>query len=253
MHPRIEILVGLLFLAFGATVACAQGVAQGVAQSGSKPVLELFTSQGCSSCPPADVLLKTYAERSDVIALSMPVDYWDHLGWKDTMASPRNTARQKAYARSLATGNIYTPQVVINGAEETVGSNKPAIEKAIASSSRAIAASRIEIAGNAQGNKVTVEVGSAGQGAPAQSATIWLAIVEPRVDVEIKHGENRGRKLTYYNVVRGMTPVGMWSGKPVTLELPQGAEMQAGKKCAVLLQSGDAGRILAATWVVAQR
>ena len=94
-------------------------------------VLELFTSQGCSSCPSADALLKSYAQRPGVIALSLSVDYWDHLGWKDTLASPKNTARQKAYAKALGTGNVYTPQIVINGVAETIGSNKSEIEKAI--------------------------------------------------------------------------------------------------------------------------
>ena len=258
MRPRLDFLVGLMVLglvpgaAFAQSVATAQTTAK-APPSEPKAVMELFTSQGCSSCPAADALLKKYAERQDVVALSLPVDYWDHLGWKDTLASPRNTARQKAYAKSLATGSIYTPQVVVNGFAQTVGSNQAEIDKAIQrtrfESGRDPGSRRISIGGRAEGNKLTVEIGGAEAGAAAASGTIWLAMVEPRVDVEIKHGENRGRKLSYYNVVTDMTQVGMWSGKPVTLELPLGDAVQAGNKCAVLLQTGDAGRILGAAWV----
>lgn len=263
MLPRSELVAGLSVLVLGACVGSGMPVAARAQTIASaqvdrkvavepKAVIELFTSQGCSSCPAADALLKTYAERPDVIALSLPVDYWDHLGWKDTLASPRYTARQKAYAKSLASGNVYTPQIVINGTVETVGSNRLEIDKAIQRTrldAPDAASRRIAITGRVEGNKVTVDVGAASSGAAAASGTIWLALVEPRVDVEIKHGENRGRTLSYYNVVREMTEVGMWSGKPVTLELPQGAALRAGKKGAVLLQAGDTGHMVAASWI----
>ena len=257
MQLRLDILVALIAVGLAPAAALAQGVAapqSGVrVQAGTKAVMELFTSQGCSSCPAADALLKTYADRQDVVALSLPVDYWDHLGWKDTLASPRNSARQKAYAKSLGTGNVYTPQVVVNGIAQAVGSNRTEIEQAIQrtrlDTGRDAGGRPIDITGKAEGNKLTVEIGAAPAGAPAASGTIWLAVVEPRVDVDIKHGENRGRKLEYYNVVTEMTPVGMWSGKSVTLELPHGDKVQAGKRCAVLLQAGDAGRVISVAWV----
>ena len=251
MHPRLEFLVGLgvLMLSAGGAIAQTETRVPTEQQAAAKPVLELFTSQGCSSCPAADALLKSYAERQDVVALSLPVDYWDHLGWKDTLASPRNTGRQKAYAKSLATGNVYTPQVVINGVAQAVGSNRTEIDKAIARTATGAGVRPVTITGKTAGDKLTLEIGGAQGSGAAPSTTVWLAIVDARVDVDIKHGENRGRKLSYYNVVRDMTPVGMWSGKAVTLELPHGAALQDGKKCAVFLQAGESGRIVSAAWI----
>lgn len=211
-------------------------------------VLELFTSQGCSSCPAADALLKTYTERPGVIALSLSVDYWDHLGWKDTLASPKHALRQKAYAKALGTGNVYTPQLVIDGAAETIGSNKALIEKAIGRTSAA-RKSGVAITARSDGKRVTIEVADGITEHLAGSGTIWLAVVSPQVDEKIKHGENRGRMLSYYNVVRELTAVGIWSGKPITLELPAGAVLEARNRSVVLLQSGEGGRIVSAAWV----
>lgn len=210
-------------------------------------VLELFTSQGCSSCPAADALLKVFAARPEILALSLSVDYWDHLGWKDTLALPKNALRQKAYAKKLGTGNVFTPQIVINGAEQAIGSNKSGIEKAIA----ATTASRnngVAVSARSNGNRVVIEIGDVGQPAAA-SGTVWLANVSPTVEVKIKHGENRGRVLSYTNVVREMTAVGMWSGKAMKLELPASAVMSPDNRCAVLLQAGEGGPILGAAWM----
>jgi hypothetical protein len=221
-----------------------------LAQTRSHPaVVELFTSQGCSSCPAADALLKTYAPRRDVIALSFAVDYWDHLGWKDTLASPKYTARQRAYAKSLGTGNVYTPQVVVNGAAQAVGSNKAEIEKAIFETRTEPAGAVIDVTRNQDAKRVTIDVGAALASGGAPSATVWLAVVAPRVDVEVKRGENRGRTLTYHNVVRELTPIGMWSGKPMKIELPASAVMEPGDRCAVLLQADGGGHILGSAWL----
>ena len=108
-----------------------------------RAVIELFTSQGCSSCPPADVVLKDYAAKDDIIALSLPVDYWDYIGWKDTLESPKNTERQRAYAKSLGSGSIYTPQAVVNGVTHAVGSNRMELERAIDKSETTFARRRI--------------------------------------------------------------------------------------------------------------
>lgn len=212
-------------------------------------VLELFTSQGCSSCPAADKLLRTFAERDDLIALSLSVDYWDHLGWKDTLASPKNTARQKAYAKALGTGNVYTPQLVIHGAAQAIGSHKADIESAIADLRNEKGRTIIDVAATSDGKRVTVDIGAAPAGAAKLSATVWLAVVAPRVEVDIKRGENRGRKLVYHNVVRDISPVGMWSGKPMRIELPASVSSEPGARCAVLVQADDGGRILGATWM----
>lgn len=207
-------------------------------------VIELFTSQGCSACPPADALFKSFVERPGLLALSLSVDYWDHLGWKDTLANAKNTARQKAYAKSLGTGNVYTPQVVVNGAFQAVGSKKYEIEKALVQATKA--GHGVGLTAFSDGKRVTIEVGALAKAVPS---TVWLAVVSPKVDVEIKRGENRGKVLAYHNVVKDISPVGMWSGAPMKIELPLSAVQQAGDKCAVLLQADDGGRIVAAIWM----
>ena len=249
MRFRAEILTALALLAL--TPALADRASSQPASAGpvAMPVvLELFTSQGCSSCPAADALLKTFAERPEVIALSLSVDYWDHLGWKDTLASPKHALRQRAYAKALGTGNVYTPQVVIDGTAETIGSNKSHIEKAIARTAAARKHS-VMVRADSDGRRVTINISGAAADQDAGSGTIWLAVVSPKVDVKIKHGENRDRMLSYYNVVRELTAVGMWAGKPMKIELPASAVMAAGNRCAVLLQSEDGGRIVGAAWM----
>lgn len=218
-----------------------------MAPTGPVHVLELFTSQGCSSCPPADALLKAFAARPDTVALSLSIDYWDHLGWKDTLALPKNAQRQKDYARKLGTGNIYTPQVVVNGMAQSIGSNKAGIEKAIATTAAA-RKNGVMVSARNSGDRILIEIGDGSQPTPA-GGTIWIAIVSASVAVKIKHGENRGRTIDYTNVVRELTAVGMWSGKAMKLELPASALMSADNKCAVLLQAGEGGPILGATWM----
>ncbi|HXF54190.1 MAG TPA: DUF1223 domain-containing protein [Hyphomicrobiaceae bacterium] len=209
-------------------------------------VVELFTSQGCSSCPPADALLKTYADRPDVVALTLNVDYWDYLGWKDTLASPKYTKRQRHYAKAFG-GQPYTPQVVINGAEHVIGSHAAEIDLAIERTSARLQAASVPLALVSDGRTLTIEIGAGP--ALGLSGTVWLAAVRPRVDVDIERGENRGRKLSYFNVVRELTPVGMWSGKPVRLELPHVEILRAGERCAVWLQVETSGHIVAAAWM----
>ena len=213
-------------------------------------VLELFTSQGCSSCPAADTLLQTYAARPDLIALSLSVDYWDHLGWKDTLANPKHAARQRRYAKALGTGNVYTPQMVINGTAQAIGSQKDAIDKAIAATAKGLNTGRITVTATSKADRVVIDIGDYAGNAAREPATVWLAIVSPHVDVKIKRGENRGRMMTYHNVVRDITPVGMWSGKGMRIELPATVMTKAGDRCAVLLQADNGGRILGAAWMV---
>ena len=243
-----------------AALALALGLAAGLpahARADSaqtpKPVLELFTSQGCSSCPPADALLGKYAARKDVIALTMPVDYWDYLGWKDTLASPLFSNRQRAYAKARGDGQVYTPQIVVSGARHVVGSHERAVERAVAAAKKALKGRHVTLSLWAEGDTLTIEAGAAPDGLERRAGTIWLALVKKSVKVAIKRGENGGRKITYHNVVRELTPVGKWSGKAMTLKLPKHALMQAGSDgCTVLLQQGDGGPIIAAaemrTW-----
>ncbi|HLL26191.1 MAG TPA: DUF1223 domain-containing protein [Xanthobacteraceae bacterium] len=177
-----------------------------------KPVVELFTSQGCSSCPPADRVLGELAREGRVIALSLPVDYWDYLGWKDTLAQHTNSMRQRGYASDRG-GRVYTPQVVVNGAMQVIGSDRPAIEAACKSAA-AKPAVPVTLARN--GSNLEVDIG-AGDGAPA---SVWLLTVTRATPVEIGRGENHGRTITYSNVVRSWQRVAEWNGTPMKSSVP---------------------------------
>jgi hypothetical protein len=214
-----------------------------------KAVLELFTSQGCSSCPAADALFKSYAERKDVIALSLPVDYWDYLGWKDTLGSPRNSERQRAYAKTRGDGAIYTPQMVVNGVTHVNGANSHDIDAAIARMEEKFSTSRIPIRFWNQSNKLMIETGTAPENLHVREGQIWLAIVQKYAQVAVRGGENEGKKLSYYNVVRELTPVAMWTGKPMTIQLARTAVMRPDSEAAVILiQAGHGGPIIGAAW-----
>jgi hypothetical protein len=208
-------------------------------------VIELFTSQGCSSCPPADRLLGEYADRKDVLALSFNVDYWDYLGWKDTLASPDNTERQRDYARARGDGQVYTPQVVVDGRTHVVGSSRPAIEAAI----QKVGPLRVPIALSAAGDSITATIGKAAADAP--HATLWLVMYDRSVTVPIGRGENEGHTVTYNDVVRKLRPVEMWKGEAMSVDLPRSEMSQVNAdRCAVFLQaetaSGLPGPILGA-------
>jgi len=210
-----------------------------------KAVVELFTSQGCSSCPPADKLLKTYVDKKDVIALTMPVDYWDYLGWKDTLASPANTKRQRDYAIKRGDGQVYTPQLVINGIAHEVGSRKPSIDRTIEKTSLKIQANKVPMRIWLDNGTMVVEAGSPADGAKLKGATIWLATVQKEAPISIRRGENSGRKISYYNVVKDLTAIGMWNGKSVSVRLAKHAVMRNGADgCIVFLQYGKAGPII---------
>ncbi len=214
-------------------------------------VVELFTSQGCSSCPTADALMEGYARRPNVLALSFSVDYWDYLGWKDTLASPKFTKRQRQYAGARGDGQVYTPQMVINGTAHVVGSNKAAIDAALVAAARDTG----ELVGlklQGQGQHLVIDCEGKAGGVGAKDATLWLVHVTRRVDVPIKRGENSGKTITYHNVVREMMPVGMWSGQPLTVKLERNAIAQSGGEIyAVLLQQGHAGPIIGAATIPA--
>lgn len=214
-----------------------------------KAVLELFTSQGCSSCPPADAVLNTYASDPTIIALSMPVDYWDYLGWKDTFASAKNSERQRAYAKARGDGAIYTPQVVVNGALHANGASKADIDQAIELTMRNIALPRVPIRFWQEDNNLNIALDGAGDGRIVGEATIWLGLVQPEGSVDIRRGENAGRKLGYTNIVRELTPIGLWKGQPMLIQIPRTAVIQAAtQKSVVLVQEGKAGPIIGAVW-----
>ena len=227
------------------------GLAQPAAAEALHPVsvVELFTSQGCSSCPTADALLRSYAERRDIVALSLAVDYWDYLGWKDTLANPKFTSRQRGYADERGDGRVYTPQMVVNGLVHAIGSRRDEVDKAISETTQKLKGDRIRLAAQSDGKTITIEADAMPPTSRMTGGTIWLAVVQPSVEVEIKRGENRGKKIAYANVVRDLTPVGMWSDKPTSIELQESAVRQPGQRCAVLLQQGTFGAIVGAAWV----
>jgi hypothetical protein len=203
-------------------------------------VVELFTSQGCSSCPPADAILVELTRLPNVLPLGFHVDYWDRLGWRDPFSSSAATARQESYARALGLQGVYTPQVVINGHDETVGSDRQTINTVIAASARM----PVQVALAAENNALTIKVG-AGQGA----GRLWLVTFDPQHETSVKRGENAGRTIVNANVVRSLAPAGSWSGSPRTLSIPQ---PPVGSSAAILLQAPD-GQILGAASTDAAR
>jgi hypothetical protein len=214
----------------------AGGAAGGVA------VVELFTSEGCSSCPPADEVLGDLARRSDrpIYALGFHVDYWDSLGWPDRAASPDNTARQRAYAHSFGAGSLYTPQMIVDGTEQFTGSDRARAEAAVG---RAVARpARVHLSVHPQRTRpdsVTVEYEA--QGATA-GAALNVAVVERDVSTSVRAGENAGRTLRHANVVRAFVTAPASSAGSVVVQLParlprDGAEVIA----FVQGSSGDGG------------
>lgn len=231
-------------LTIGALVAVA-----GPAAAETRAVIELFTSQGCSSCPPADALLAEYADRDDVLALSFNVDYWDMLGWKDTLASHDNTERQRNYALARGDGQVYTPQAVIDGRSHVVGSNRAAIESALAADGDL----PVPISLSLSGDSLSVAIGG-DTAADLPHATLWLVLYDRSVTVPIERGENSGKTITYSNVVRKLRPIAMWKGEFMAVDLPKSEIKQAKVgSCAVLLQAesegGLPGRILGAATI----
>jgi hypothetical protein len=213
----------------------------------NKAVLELFTSQGCSSCPPADALLAELGKNPDLVTLSYSVDYWNYLGWHDTLSSPAYSERQRDYARARGDGKVYTPQMVVNGFTHVNGSNEAAIEMAMRNAAERLGDVKVPINMHAEDDTLVIGIGAAPEKSDQRAATVWLAIAKKKETVAITRGENRGRTLSYHHPVRELTPVGMWKGEPMTLRLPLKDLKAMGGDCLVtLLQVENAGPILGA-------
>lgn len=197
-------------------------------------VVELFTSQGCSSCPPANANLTTLSRRPDVLALSFAVTYWDSLGWKDSFGRPEFTARQVAYEPPLGRSGPFTPQMVVDGKADAVGNRLSPVETLIAN------------AGGDDRPKVEIadKMVSIGAGRGSGGADVWLVFYDPRtVEVAVGRGENSGRTLPHTNVVHRLSRIGEWDGSALRIPLPAAP---AGMKTAVLLQEPQGGAILGA-------
>jgi len=239
--PRMKTLA----FALAMTALCVGAAVQpDTARAGELPltVVELFTSQGCSSCPPAEAYLGELAKRPELLALEQHVDYWDYIGWNDPFASPLATERQRHYTKHLGRGYVYTPQIVVDGISETIGSDRPAVERAIAQArSHVHPHVDIRVSATSKG-RLIIEL-------PANAAShmcdVFLIGFDPVHMTKVMRGENGGRTLDNYNVVRDFQRVGFWTGQAATIELPK-LDADPNRAWAVIVQDTDAGPILGA-------
>jgi hypothetical protein len=219
-------------------------VGQAVASPEPRAVLELFVSQGCSACRPANDLMTGWARDPSLVVMSLPVNYWDYLGWKDTLANAHLTDRQQGYAKARKGRQVYTPEMVVNGILSCVGSARDQITRSIDQATGG-APLPVAIALREENGLVIIDVGHG-----AGEAEAWLLPIRRYSQVAIHRGENAGRTETYTNVVRGLYPLGRWSGSPVHFEMPlEAVETQGADTYVVLLQKardGHPGRILGA-------
>ena len=224
-----------------ALAAIATVVTAGTSGFAGEPraVIELFTSQGCSSCPPADRLLAQMTQDPSVIPLSLPIDYWDYLGWKDTLALAGHANRQRAYSRVRGDRDVYTPQAVINGSAQALGSDHTAIERAITQSRANSQTLSLPLTLSIADGQLTVAAPAArNEGAQAE---VWLCPITRSIEVAIGRGENSGHTFTYHNVVRRWIKLGDWNGQPATWSIPVAKFKTDGVDAvAVVLQNGAA-------------
>jgi len=210
----------------------------GRALADPRAVVELFTSQGCSSCPAADKVLGELAHDPSVIALSLPIDYWDYLGWKDTLADTRFSARQRAYSRMRGDREVYTPQAVVNGTTHVLGSDLAGIEEAAKTTHGNSEVMSVPVSVNQATGALTVSVAE-GHG-PATHGEIWVCAVSKAVPIRIGRGENRGREVTYHNVVRRWLKVGDWTGKAGSWSIPlENVKTEGVDAAVVYVQDGN--------------
>lgn len=230
-------ILGATFLATTGAIVWATPAPPQAGAKGQPVVVELFQSQGCSDCPPANANVNALADRPDVLALSFAVTYWDQLGWKDTFGSPRWTARQWEYARAGGRGEVATPQVIVNGGPTIVGSNRAQLDALLAKQGPA--------RGGPEISENNGRVHLAAAAAPSAPVTVWLVRYDPRSrEVPISAGENGGRTLPHRDIVRELVRLGDWRGAAAEFRLPSANE--GGLKSAVLMQQGRGGAIVAA-------
>lgn len=233
---RTKVLIGLPFTATLAALGIGALSSSADAADADHPtVVELFQSQGCSSCPPANANLNAIAGRPGVLALSFAVTYWDRLGWKDTFAHPAYTARQWEYSRAGGRSNVSTPQMIVNGRGVLIGSNRQQVAAVMRKFDRGDSGPAV----STSGNRVVVGVGRA-----VGPANVWLVRYDPRThQVPIRAGENGGRTLPHKNVVRFIRLLGKWNGAQASYAMPA---YSGPYRSAVLVQDGPGGTVLAA-------
>jgi len=210
-----------------------------LAEDQNKVVVELFTSQGCSSCPPADAYLAHLATESDVIALALHVDYWDYIGWTDKFGSPQFTERQKAYARVVGNRTIYTPQMIVNGVDRVAGANAAAVESDIRH--QMAQPDPVALSLTRQGDEVAIR--GVVQGKLPGPVRVQLVRYLPSATVSIRYGENAGKVLDYHNIVTEWRVLGIWTGEG---DLDLTAKAPGDEPLVVILQSEGPGEIVAA-------
>lgn len=236
LRPLILGLVGLLTFTTSLALTSASALAK------SPVVVELFTSQGCSSCLKADDLMGEVADRPGILVLTYAVDYWDYLGWRDTFAKEDYSTRQRAYMKRMSGREVYTPQIVVNGTAETAAIHADKVDQLIATARRAKGLPSPQIR---QRSDTRISVGSGRF--PKGGAEVWLVRYDPSDQaVEIKRGENRGKTMVYHNVVRDLVRLGSWTGKArsYTLPTPETDSAGEGLESVILVQGARGGRML---------
>ena len=224
-------------LAIGATVAL---MFANVAVAETRPVVvELYTSQGCSSCPPADAFMHKLATRNDVIALALHVDYWDYIGWKDVFGSHANTERQHAYARTAGRRSVYTPQMIIGGEEDVVGNHPMDVADLV--KKHAARAPEVDLAIARSGGKLTIK--ATAKRASSKPMVVQLVRYMPKQTVKVTRGENAGKTLSYSNIVTEWKAVGKWDGRA---PLNSTAKISGNQPVVVIIQGAGNGPIMAA-------
>jgi hypothetical protein len=249
-----RIALAVIALLLGATMP---------ALAGSPVVVELFTSQGCSSCPPADEYLGELTQRDDIIPLAFHVDYWNYIGWTDPFASKQMTHRQKAYSRTLGQRYVYTPEMVVNGTAHEVGSNRHGVETLIEAARKEKQTGPAISLTREDDGKIRLRIAAAPRGrsaketaskemapkemAPKEMATVWLVKFDREHRTAVAVGENEGRTLTDYNAVRTLHQLGSWTGEALDIVYNANEPDEPGNGgCAVLVQRDGAGPIIAA-------
>jgi hypothetical protein len=235
---RLSSVVGVCAIGVCAIVTVARP-----ALADPRAVVELFTSQGCSSCPAADKILGDLSRDPSIVALSMPIDYWDYLGWKDTLADNRFTARQKAYSQMRGDRDVYTPQVIVNGSAHVIGNDRGAIDTAVRDTRKNDEVMSVPVSMAVSGRQLNVSVASANANHPSDHGEIWICAIAKAVPIAIGRGENGGREVTYHNVVRSWLKVGDWTGKAGTWAVPMENIARDGVDAAVVyVQDGNRDR-----------
>ena len=231
MRKITSTVLGIITLLMGS-------VGQTQAEQHALTVVELFTSQGCSSCPPADHVLGELAQEENIIALSYHVDYWDYMGWTDMFGRPENSERQRIYAQRLEHKNVYTPQMIINGTEDVVGSRPMDVARAIMQAKTRTMPVTVEIRPVAEGLLVSAD----SNGLPEGTYELLAVTITPMAEAYIKRGENRGKTIRYVNVVRDVKTIGHLSNGQARLDVP----VIQGAKQVIFVQAQGQGPIVGA-------